>query len=90
MEELENHKHELLKKSGLRAHDFDKLLALLLHKVVVVPTELLVRYRQEAYDLVKDIDPDDTAPWRTLEASSGQTTRNYDCRYGFKLSTQKQ
>jgi predicted nucleic acid-binding protein len=59
-EEMNKHKEELLKKSGLEPAAFHQLLGLVLQKVVIVPTETLLRYRTEAYDLVKDIDPDDT------------------------------
>ena len=59
-EELEKHKGELLKKSGMKRKNFETLLNLLLKKVLIVSTDVLFRYRTQAYELVKDIDPDDT------------------------------
>jgi len=59
-EELEKHKDELLKKSGMKRKNFELLLNLLIQKVLIVSTEVLFRYRTQAYELVKDIDPDNT------------------------------
>ena len=58
-EEMEKHKEELLKKSKMTAKDFNALLSLLLRKVLIVPTDSLRPYKKQAYDIVKDIDPDD-------------------------------
>ena len=58
-EEMEKHKETLLKKSEMKAKDFNLLLNILLRKVMIVPTEVLFPYRKEAYEIVKDIDPDD-------------------------------
>ena len=41
------------------ADDFEKLLNLILQKVVIVPTEVLLPYRKEALKLVKEIDIND-------------------------------
>ena len=57
--EMEKHKDYLLKKSGMSKEDFDQLLQIILKKVVIIPNEVLVSYKQEAYEIVKDIDPDD-------------------------------
>jgi len=59
-EEMEKHKDELTKKSSMKSKDFEKLLTLLLQKVMIVPNEILFKYRSKAYDIVKEIDPDDT------------------------------
>jgi len=59
-EELEKHKTELLKKSGMKRKSFETLLNLLLQKVLIVSTDVLFQYKTQAYELVKDIDPDDT------------------------------
>lgn len=40
--------------------DFSLLLTILLKKVMIVPTEILDSYKEIAYNIVKDIDPDDT------------------------------
>ena len=57
--EMQKHKAELLKKSRMQEEDFDKLLQLILKKVVIVPNEVLVPYKEEALEIVKDVDPDD-------------------------------
>ena len=58
-EEMEKYKEELFKKSGMNAGDFDKLLHLLLQKVMIVPNEALSSYKEEALEILKDIDPND-------------------------------
>ena len=59
-EETEKHKETLLNKSQMNTKDFNMLLNILLRKVMIVPTEVLFPYRKEAYEIVKDIDPDDS------------------------------
>ncbi len=59
-EEAKKYKEEILQKSEMSADDFNKLLALILKKVIIVPYEVLEPYRQEAYELVKNIDINDT------------------------------
>lgn len=58
-EEMEKHKGELLKKSRMNKEDFDKLLEIILKKVLIVPEELLKANKNEAIGIVKDIDLDD-------------------------------
>ncbi len=58
-EEMQKHKEELLKKSKMNPDDFNSLLSLLLRKVLIVPTDSLHPYRKQAYNIVKEIDPDD-------------------------------
>ena len=58
-EEMQKHKEEILKKSRMSEEDFNKLLQLILKKVVIVPNEVLIPYRNEAFEIVKNIDPDD-------------------------------
>ena len=58
-DELEKHKEELLKKSKLSKEDFEKLLEVLLEKMVVVPPEVLIPYKNRALEIVKKIDIDD-------------------------------
>lgn len=57
--EMQKHKAELLKKSGMAENDLNKLLQLVLKKAVIVPNEVLLPYKEEAYEIVKAIDPDD-------------------------------
>lgn len=58
-EEMEKHKDELLKKSKMRKHDFNKLLNILLQKVIIIPSETLLPYKKEALHIVKEIDKND-------------------------------
>jgi len=57
--EMQKHKHELLEKSGMDEIGFNKLLQLILKKVVIIPNEVLIPYKKEAYEIIKNIDPDD-------------------------------
>jgi predicted nucleic acid-binding protein len=59
-EETEKYKVELLRKSKMKKKDFELLLWLLLQKVKIIETESLIPYEKEAYELVKDIDVNDT------------------------------
>ncbi|MBU1111373.1 MAG: PIN domain-containing protein [archaeon] len=58
-EEMQKHYDELLEKSGMSTADFNKLLKILLKKVKIVPTEVLLPYKEEALEIVKDIDISD-------------------------------
>ena len=57
--EMQRHKNELLKKSGMSERDFNKLFRLILKKVAIVPNEVLISYKKDALEIVKNIDPDD-------------------------------
>ncbi len=57
--EFEAHKDELMIKSKMGKKEFDKLLELLLKKVLIIPDEALKAYREEAIEIVKGIDKDD-------------------------------
>jgi len=57
--ELEKHKEELLEKSKMNDGEFNKLLQIILKKVLVVPNQTLLPYKEKAFEIVKDIDPDD-------------------------------
>ena len=56
---MEKHKDELLTKSKMKQKEFEELLSLLLRKVIIIPSEVLLKYKNEAYQIIKDIDPDD-------------------------------
>jgi len=58
-DEMQEHKTELLEKTGLSEEDFNKLLNLILKKVAVVPNEKLTPFREEAKGILNDIDLDD-------------------------------
>jgi predicted nucleic acid-binding protein len=57
--EMEHHKDELLKKSKISKSDFDKLLHLLMRKVMVVPSDVMKPYKTDAIKIVTDIDIND-------------------------------
>lgn len=57
--EMEKHKSELLIKSKMQENEFNCLLQILLKRVIIIPNEKLIPYRKEAYDIIKDIDPND-------------------------------
>ena len=56
---MEKHKNELLNKSGMDESSFNGLLQLILKKVRIVPNEVTHPYREEALEIVRQIDPDD-------------------------------
>ena len=58
-EELEKHHEELMKKSKLNNEEFEDLLNIILSKVLIVPSEVLLKHKKEALEIVKDIDVDD-------------------------------
>src|SRR3989338_8930930 len=58
-EEAEKHKDEILRKSEMSREEFNTLLALILRKVLIIPSEVLEPYRQETHNLMKDIDMND-------------------------------
>ena len=64
-QEIENHKGELLHKSGLDEDSFGHLLDLIFAKMVVVDREVLEPFRKRAGSILKDIDPAD-APFLAL------------------------
>jgi len=53
--EMEKHKKEILKKSKMDKKSFDKLLQLILNKVLIIPDETLIPHRKEAFEIVKYI-----------------------------------
>jgi predicted nucleic acid-binding protein len=61
LNEFENHKAYLIKKSGLSQYDFNILLNALLEKLIVVPKSIYSLYLKKAYAIIKDIDVNDVA-----------------------------
>ena len=57
--EMGKHKLEIIKKSKMANRDFDKLLRIILKKVLIVPSSILYSYRNEALEIIKDIDIND-------------------------------
>lgn len=58
-QETRNHREEIISKSGLNREGYKKLFNLLLKYVFVIPNEIILPYREEALEIVKDIDVDD-------------------------------
>ena len=58
--EIENHKEEIRKKSRMDEGEFDILLDSILSQIIVSPIEEYKAEIKEAYQIMKDIDPDDT------------------------------
>ena len=57
--EFERHKEELYTKSGMSASECASLMQILLSKVLIIPQEALLPYREEALEIMKDIDIND-------------------------------
>jgi len=58
-EEMEKHKDELFRKSGMTTEDLNQLLQLIIKKILIVPNSILIPYREEALEIIKEIDIDD-------------------------------
>ena len=58
-EEIAEHKEELSEKLGLDKDKLNSILNSILENIIIVPTILLEKYKQEAVELIKDIDMDD-------------------------------
>jgi len=58
-QEMEKHKEELLIKSGMDIKDFNEILGIILKKVIIIPEEVLFQYRDEALEIIRDIELDD-------------------------------
>jgi predicted nucleic acid-binding protein len=59
LEEIEKNRDELLKKSGLTSDVFDGLINRLLNYVSVIPSEILLPYREEACKIIGAVDVKD-------------------------------
>jgi predicted nucleic acid-binding protein len=59
MEEMEKHKQELITKSMMEESAFNDLLQLILKRVLIVSNSNIIVFRDEAREIVKDIDIDD-------------------------------
>lgn len=57
--EIENHKNEVIKKSGLSENEFYIVLDSVLTNVIITPETEFVKHIPGAWDIMKDIDPDD-------------------------------
>jgi predicted nucleic acid-binding protein len=59
LEEIEKNRDELLEKSGLTIDVFDGLIKRLLKYVTVIPSEILLPYREEACKIIRAVDVKD-------------------------------
>lgn len=58
-EEMQEHMDELREKSKMPKEDFRKLLHLILRKVLIVSDEVLDPFKQDAVEIIKNIDLND-------------------------------
>ena len=58
--EIEKHQEELIRKSGMPKQHLNNLLNIILNKVEIVTEDKLKPYKDQAYTIIKDIDPNDT------------------------------
>ena len=59
LEEIYNHKKEIIKKAGYSEKEFYVLLLRLLKYVRIIPTDVVVDYKKQAYEIIGNIDEDD-------------------------------
>ena len=59
LEEIEKHKQEILEKSGLSETEFESLLSQLLEYVTIIKTEEINNYREQALEIIGQIDEND-------------------------------
>ncbi|SRR3989338_3352433 len=59
LEEIKEHKEEILEKSGLSVEDFEDLISRLLNYVIIVPFGKIRMFEEEARQIIGDIDKDD-------------------------------
>lgn len=59
LDEIEEHKEELLEKLGFSEEEFKTLISKLLGYVTVVSTGDIIRFKQEANEIIARIDKDD-------------------------------
>ncbi len=58
-QEIEEHKEELINKSGLSEEEFNNLISLLNKYLTIIPNEKLANYQKEAETIIGAIDKDD-------------------------------
>ena len=59
LEEIYAHKNEIIKKAGYSEKEFYVLLLRLLKYVRIIPTDVVVDYKKQAYEIIGYIDEDD-------------------------------
>ncbi len=68
LEEIDNHKEEILDKSGLSENEFEVMLSFLLKNFKIIKTEEVINYREEAIEIIGNIDKDDVVFFATALA----------------------
>jgi predicted nucleic acid-binding protein len=58
-EEIRRHKQEIIKKSGSSEKEFDILLLRLLNYVKIIPANIILNYKRQAFEIIGRTDPDD-------------------------------
>jgi len=59
LEEIKNHRNEIMQKADLSDKEFDILLLRLLNYIKVIPVNIILPYREEAVEIIGNIDRDD-------------------------------
>jgi len=72
LEEIENHKSEILLKSGLSELELDELLSNLLKYFKIIKTEEVIEYKETAHEIIGHIDEDDVIFFATALAFNCQ------------------
>lgn len=57
--EIKKHKFEIIEKSRLSEKEFNILLLRLLNYVKIVPSDIVIDYNKEAFDVIGNVDKDD-------------------------------
>ena len=60
LEEIRNHKQEIILKAGYSEREFDILLLRLLKYVKIAPNDIICKYSKEASEIIEKIDNKDT------------------------------
>jgi len=58
-QEINEHREEILKKSGLSDEDLDVLISIISKYLTIFPTEKIIEYQKEAELIIEHIDKDD-------------------------------
>jgi len=59
LEEFEKYKFKLFKMSGMTKEEFSEIIYLLLTKVLFISNNTIIKHKQEAIEIVKDLDIND-------------------------------
>ena len=59
-EEIKNHKQEIMEKSSSSEKEFDILLLRLLNYVKIIPEDIILHYKKQAFEIIGKVDSDDT------------------------------